>query len=128
MKIHKYRAWDKRAKTICFPTQIDFEQPAIFFPNLSNEGEYIKLEDFVLMQFTGLKDKHGKEIYEGDIVETDTFIDFPCVVGWWEDELSYWLYDLEDSDMVWVNVNQDWYRDGLEVIGNIYENETLLKK
>lgn len=75
-------------------------------------------------QYTGLKDKSGAEIYEGDIVQyIDGEYSFQAVV-----ELDYWKWYLKGIDPV-DNFDIDDYTDkdrtDLEVIGNIYEKSEL---
>ena len=89
--------------------------------NLSTYNVWIKFEDGVhsmfrrdeveLMQFTGVLDKNGKEIYEGDL---------------------YQLKGLKMLEVEWLNGEDGFYgwnfaREDGEVIGNIYENSELLK-
>ena len=71
----------------------------------------------VLMQYTGLHDKNGKEIYEGDILGFD-YYKHPMVV-----EYKEWGFGCKEDDGTWAMPNEE-YR---EVLGNIYENPELLK-
>jgi len=109
----KFRAWDKKRKKMIFLKKL---LPA--------------LEDrYILMQYTGLKDKKGKEIYEGDIVRWANGIG----VIVWNRHYGMWdcLYisgeELPDGNLgVWTNgVGGDSLRL-LEIIGNIFQNPELL--
>ena len=85
------------------------------------------VENCVLMQSTGLVDKNGKEIFEGDIINiTKEFEDLMDEVFYDEELCSIRLkgYSNDYCDFA------DWIREGFkfEVIGNIYENQELLKK
>ena len=86
----------------------------------------LKQGEFNLMQSTGLVDKNGKEIFEGDIVNiTKGFDNFMDEVFYDEELCSIRLkgYSNDYCDFA------DWIREGFEfeVIGNIYENPELLK-
>ena len=80
-----------------------------------------------LMQFTGLKDKNGKEIYDGDIVQTVVTSEWDCdvprdeeaVIEW--DGFQWWAKSIHTAD--WHEI----YDYPWEIIGNIYENPELLK-
>lgn len=87
-----------------------------------NLNEYICDTD-TLSQYTGLKDKNGKEIYEGDIIRYDT-IDFITynLVKWGKVEFSFLKKQLDGT--IHRTTYQGLSKYG-EVIGNIYENPTL---
>ncbi len=91
--------------------------------------------DLPLMQYTGLKDKNGVEIYEGDIVAIDMwqgnehgYIAEDGVIKWYEQSSAFKWFSLEDDPSdghnYWLSQADSKQR---EVIGNIYENPELLK-
>lgn len=92
-----------------------------------NPHSYTNSEHHELMQYTGLKDKNGKEIYEGDIVrltpnrgvEDDKIVTGPVVMG------KHGVYVGNDG---WQNYGIHTHWIETEIIGNIYENPELLPK
>ena len=80
-------------------------------------------EAVIPMQYTGLKDKNGKEIYEGDIVN-DTFYHGKCVVYWDDDDCCFTTKSIEDDHRTPTYFGSYL---GWEVIGNIYEYPELLE-
>lgn len=112
MREIKFRAWDSK-----FLKMEAFELGRFISP--------IKFADLILMQYTGLHDKNGKEIYEGDIVEQFKGSEYSCkrFVDWRQDHCGFWLCF---KDRPHVDLTE--YREHLEVIGNIYENPELIKE
>lgn len=126
----KYRAyWSNRIPQLgmCSVKSIDFEDPlGGERVSISNGAVRVfpKLEEIKLLQFTGMLDIHGKEIYEGDIIQK-------IVVG--DKENGNKDYLVQSFEVKWLeqqagfNItkgNNHYYN----IIGNIYENPELLQK
>ena len=130
MRKIKFRAWDKFNETHW--CQGDSETVDEFFIRLKCiiEGG----NNLIFEQFTGLLDKNGKEIYEGDIVDSDNFDLVVCFLSNYKYETSV---DENDGEHYYVYLTGFFghYKDKsgystlhneLEVIGNIYENPELV--
>ncbi|EAC8033022.1 hypothetical protein Y160_07300 [Listeria monocytogenes] len=87
--------------------------------------DWYSFDDVVLMQYTGLKDKNGKKIFEGDIVEIDVHdhLDGNVIKGKVIFLEGAWLVTDSGSFAIslWSEINE------IEVIGNIHENPELLE-
>lgn len=80
-----------------------------------------KDDNFIIEQYTGLKDKNGKKIYEGDIVRYAIRPSRTTVVEWWSGEEEYYPCCTTSG------FSLPYSEDGYEVIGNIHENPELLE-
>lgn len=120
----KFRVWDKNLQILGTVSNIDFEHEEVTF-YIDDEEELDTcqlLKDVEIMQSTGLKDKNGKEIYEGDIVR-NTHTGSVGRVHWCVHNTGFFYYvekDKKDYTVFRAKYN-------LEVIGNIYENRELLE-
>jgi len=90
-------------------------------------GEWRGDSTVTLMQHTGLNDKNGKEIYEGDIIRTFKFIDNIVGIVQWCDHRLAWVAHPPGGH---ENTSEMLFhcRGHIEVIGNIYENPELNPK
>lgn len=128
-RIIKFRIWDNIKKNWC-PNQSIWRincdsgaltPPAILFPQYP--------EGVTIQQFTGLKDKNGREIYDGDIIK------FKSYDGWFDEEGYFIALPIVWRELdVQENISAGWsvgysgvFPKNCEIIGNILENPELIK-
>ena len=131
MREIKFRAWDKQTKKMWMSKCYLLIDIANGRPFNTVEDMYMPKDRYILMQYTGLKDKNGKEIYEGDICkikniyDVDDNFNHPATLGvieYCEERCALNLREMEinhKGGRFWVL----W--DGcieIEIIGNIYED------
>jgi uncharacterized phage protein (TIGR01671 family) len=124
MREIKFRAWDSELYEMSYSDPLDDLECASSWFNSLEDRDIRASGNIELMQYTGLKDKYGKEIYEGDIVKYLDIMDKDVMdeVMW-----SFSGFDLRNYDHGHPYDYGDTPWGGVEVIGNIYENPELLK-
>ena len=118
MRILKFRAWDSLNKKMT--PIIDISQSREYW-----EFDWLGMYDFPIMQFIGLKDVKGVEIYEGDIINSSH--DKNMVVGW---SVAAGSFCIEKNGWMFRHYfNEAVDASYCKVIGNIYESDVdnLLK-
>lgn len=128
MREIKFRAWDLESKKMYLQMMGDREA---ILKNMGEKaffklGEVIIEDNPILMQFTGLKDKNGKEIYEGDVIICR---DGKYVIEYIE---SFAKFVMTNKDIIRTpeqlsSQDADTCMRSIEVIGNKFENPELLK-
>lgn len=132
MREIKFRGFHKPTKRM-----IDLKAitPLALDSKLDRDGLFLPFDDNIeLMQFTGLKDKNGKEIFEGDIIKTDSFVGgMQNFIIEWDEYGAWWqlknVNNAEDVnfagkgiDEITIYSSSEWKR---EIIGNVFENPEL---
>lgn len=129
MREIKFRIWDYDLKRFVeqeFNFLINSKGELFIFRN--DNLTFFYKEPYEIMQHTGLKDKNGQEIYEGDILKYnfpyDGRLKHVSLVKFVETEASFGIKDRYGNEIPLYRIAANNY---FEVIGNIYENEELLK-
>ena len=123
----KFRVWNKEEKVMHY----DAEQTYDFMtgkPVICKEsfGELLEDKNYIVMQCTGLKDKNGKLIYEGDLLKTR--FGLILKVYWREQSAMFWLETLDGVIPFTFYAKQQLDGDLMEIIGNVYENKELVEE
>ncbi|WP_312459901.1 YopX family protein [Proteiniclasticum sp.] len=136
MREIKFRAWDKTENRMARNVEeLKFNSKGIYAVVLNHLGFEMRrrANDVELMQYTGLKDRNGKEIFEGDIVafeDSDGGYEYPDVVvntGIVEyGELGFYFTNRVAAEMDDFYI-KDGRCDDVEVIGNIHDNPELME-
>lgn len=132
MREVKFRAWDGQDKLIRNVQQLLFNKQNEVDIKIYEEW-FATGPDLILMQYTGLKDKNGAEIYEGDICQVDDGLsDYWYVVEWVFAGWQAVTYKKKNSSVRGISngVNSFYIEPDctseMTIIGNVYENKELL--
>ncbi|MFC2796714.1 MAG: YopX family protein [Streptococcus sp.] len=124
--IPKFRAWDKETKTMLDVSLMDFKKSVLIGEHWEfGETNFINFDDVNLMQSTGLYDKNGKEIFEGDILD---YKGRKAIVKWHGSYASFiyeFVDELQNRTTEWQPLYLSYYK--FEIIGNSLENPELLE-
>lgn len=143
MTIPKYRAWHKEHRTMKPVLELDLDpangvfvasqQPENDDSQYNTYGEYWLWREIELMQWTGLQDCTGKDIYQGDIIRTDNEQEgdepaedhFYGVVIYDHQRTGYFIKQPHDK---YSPALYNYYIVSIEVVGNIYQHHELLEQ
>ena len=122
-----FRVWDKKLKLLGNVSYIDFESKHLMYYFDEETELYANFQDVEIMQSTGLFDKNGVEIFEGDIVIDTVGPQIKMVVKWIDDCAAFrTIGTYEGENFVgYVGHETKFGKNTCQVIGNIYENKEL---
>ena len=124
----KFRAWTEEGKAMYYDVY-PFKDDTLLLSYDEIAFDEVPASDFILMQSTGLKDKNGKEIFEGDIVKYKSGCNtYTEEVAYDKNFAGFGVRDA-DTDIIFTFLQLADVVDliSLEVVGNIYNNPGLLE-
>lgn len=134
--IPKFRAWDKARNEMNYKVMVgncdtddeNWTCPIIW---IEEKKDWLHFDDYdSIMQSTGLKDKNGKEIFEGDVISTyidNLVIQRDNLLGFYVEVGEKRNHFAETVDIEYLDLFAKDFGVAVEIIGNIYENPELLE-
>ena len=126
--IPKYRMWNEIISRFHSVDGLYFDREVAQYKDEVGVSRLIKFQNAILMQSTGLYDKNGKEIFEGDILGVDTDEEIVNLNIYWDSKHALFMFESKkynEKDLLAELVEDNTYP--FEIIGNIYENPELLE-
>jgi len=123
---YKFRAWDKKRKLMYNKVSFDadYHSPRQVYAENLDSLTFVNLKDCEIMQYTGMKDKNSKEIFEGDIIQAN-------ISKYSVPTMGEVIFCVQYSTWASRNLAGNtflWKLDKIEKIGNIFENPDMLKE
>ncbi|HEU7348622.1 TPA: hypothetical protein VV745_001311 [Streptococcus pneumoniae] len=125
--IPKFRLWNRITSQLHIVDGLYFDAREAEYVDDDNVLRFVGFKNIDLMQSTGLKDKNGKEIFEGDILAFKTDDEVINVKIFWDEKHALFMFRSEkynEEELLAELVEANTYP--FEIIGNVYENKELL--
>lgn len=128
--IPKFRAWDKTTSKLHVVNGIYCDNKKIHYID-DNRVRFVGFDNVIIMQSTGLHDKNGQEIFEGDIITNGQNV--MCMkrhntLGFYVEKKGEVEFIADSAVLEEFEEDAKEIADSLEIIGNIYENKDILEE
>lgn len=128
MRIPKYKVWDNGEKRLIIHSELmERDQEVMCIYTALTDEESLKVNKWIPLQYTGLKDMNGRDIYEGDICEyEDGEHSFIAIIE--PDYVNWYLKGISPKENFNINGFHDCGKSWLKIIGNVFENPELIEE